>query len=118
MGYKEAFYNKCGGTPEQVAWRWVDAPTNLGDIQARLDKAPGSLIEMQMLTACELEQVAFKDPFQLKQFYDTVVILAPETLHVWQKTRDEASSNQMQMPEAGVQGATSLRVISEKSADF
>lgn len=45
MGYKEAFYNKCGGTPEQVAWRWVDAPTNLGDIQARLDKAPGSLIE-------------------------------------------------------------------------
>ena len=54
---------------EQVAQRGGGCPI-LGDIQGRLHQALSNLIELyvSLFIAAELDQMAFKDPFQLKRF--------------------------------------------------
>ena len=73
-GYKEkGFYNEGGEALAQVAQRGSACPIP-GDSQGQARWGSEPLMELWVspLTAGELDQMAFKGPFQLKQFHNSM----------------------------------------------
>lgn len=67
-------YNKSSEALAQVFQTGGGHPIP-GDIQCQSGRGSEHLIELQVSTARELDQMAFRSAFQLKAFYDSMIIL-------------------------------------------